>query len=229
MSGLIGHRGLLLEVPSGGGGSYPNVLSITQSELGAAATTSHLVAMPAVVSAGDLLLALFANADNRTVTTPGGWTLLNSVTSSGQRAGWYYCVAAGTEGGTTVDFVTSSTARAMAHVYRVQAGTYTGSPVSAAGVGSGSTASPDPPSLTSGFGAVPTLWVASVGSNNSNTTSGFPYADGQTNTRNATAGASFTTATSCWAKVTSVSEDPGVFTISSARACVSHTVAVRGT
>ena len=58
--------------------------------------------MPATVDAGDLLLMHFVNDGNATVTTPAGWTLLNSTLNGTQvRSGWYYKLAAGTEGGTT--------------------------------------------------------------------------------------------------------------------------------
>lgn len=52
---------------------FPVILSVTETSFDTN-TTSHLVAMPAVVAAGDLLVILFANDADSTVTTPSGWT-----------------------------------------------------------------------------------------------------------------------------------------------------------
>ncbi len=100
--------------------AFPIVESVTATVFDTAAATSHLVAMPAVVNSGELLVAEFVNPGAGTVTTPTGWTQLHTTVSGGSvRLGSYYKVAAGTEGGTTVDFVTSGTVKALAHVYRV--------------------------------------------------------------------------------------------------------------
>ena len=97
----------------------PVVTSVTETAFGTD-TTDHYVNMPATVNAGDLLIVLFTNDRNETVTTPAGWTALASD-ANGQavRLSVYYKIAAGTEDGTTVNFVTSSTEQAAAQVYRI--------------------------------------------------------------------------------------------------------------
>src|SRR5207302_9788816 len=82
--------------------------------------TSHAVAMPATVNAGDLLLAIFTNHAWATVTAPPGWTTIGTtLNSTVVRTTRLAKRADGTEGGTTVDFQTSVTETAVAHVYRI--------------------------------------------------------------------------------------------------------------
>lgn len=212
----------------GGGGSYPVVLSVTASELGAAAGTSHLVAMPATVSAGDLLIALLAIDGNPSATTPSGWTALaNNAPAGNTNSGRiFYKVAAGTEGGTTVDFVTASSVRLMGQVYRIQAGTYQATPEAASANNLGST-TPDPPSLSPSWGSASNLWIAFASSDNTVSVSVYPLPNNQTRTANASGGTAFITAMSCSDEQTGSSLDPGTFTISVSRAWAAFTVAVR--
>jgi len=85
----------------------PVVASVTETAFDTA-TTAHYVNMPATVTADDLLIVLFTNDGNAAVTTPTGWNLLASDANGTQvRLSVYYKIAAGTEGGTTVNFVTS--------------------------------------------------------------------------------------------------------------------------
>ena len=84
-------------------------------------TTQHLVEMPATVYEDDLLIVCFATTDVPTFTTPSGWTYkLGGVSGSYVRFNIYAKKANGTEGGTTVDFVTSTAETAAAHVYRIE-------------------------------------------------------------------------------------------------------------
>lgn len=58
-------------------------------------------AMPATVAAGDILVCAIWNAN---LTPPAGWTLRDSSNNTSDRMRLYTKVAAGTEGGTTVNF-----------------------------------------------------------------------------------------------------------------------------
>src|SRR5207247_6182552 len=81
---------------------------------------SHLVAMPAQVNAGDLLLAIFTNHAWATVTPPPGWTAIGTtLNGTVVRTSRLAKRADGTEGGTTVDFQTSVLGAAVAAVYRL--------------------------------------------------------------------------------------------------------------
>ena len=105
--------------------AFPTVSSATGQPFGAD-TTDHNVTMPATVNAGDLLIVLFTNdGGGQTVATPVDWNQLfttpNGASTAGVRHGAYYKIAAGTEGGTTVNFVTSDTEHAVSVTYRITA------------------------------------------------------------------------------------------------------------
>uniref|UniRef100_A0A6M3M546 Putative pectate lyase n=1 Tax=viral metagenome TaxID=1070528 RepID=A0A6M3M546_9ZZZZ len=215
--------------------TFPVVLSITPSSFNVNATP-HLVAMPATVDAGDLLLALFSNDGGDVVTTPGGWGLVFSAQVVAQasrvRFGAYAKVAVGTEGGTTVNFVTSGTEMAAAQVYRIQAGTWWGA---LAGVeaatpsdcGSVDSRYPDPPSFAPSWGALDTLWVACYGADDDDAATGYPgsYTDG-TYTPSGTATGSCSLA-SARRELNATSDDPSNFTIAAVEEWVANTIAVR--
>jgi hypothetical protein len=139
----------------------PNVVSTTPSSL--PSSTGHTVAMPASVTAGDLLLMLccFSGASAR--TTPTGWTL---VGSSGL-CGIFAKVSDGTEGGTTVNVITVASELCAAQVLRINKwfGSLTGLSVNM--LTGAPAAAGDPPSSTPGW-TDRTLWmaVASIGALN---------------------------------------------------------------
>lgn len=97
----------------------PSFSSYTPSAFGTASMI-HNVQMPATVAAGDLLVVVFAN-DSSATTTPSGWSKVgNGSANSGNSAVYVFAkVAAGTEGGTTVNCATALASLAAAHVYRV--------------------------------------------------------------------------------------------------------------
>ncbi|MCJ7575163.1 MAG: hypothetical protein MUO80_00495, partial [Dehalococcoidia bacterium] len=137
----------------------PVVASVTETAFGSD-TTGHNVTMPATVNAGDLLIVLFTNDGDATVTTPSEWTELASNEADGAvRLSVYYKIAAGTEGGTTVNFVTSASEQAAAQVYRITDWHGTTPPeISTAATGDGTT--PDPSSLNpAGWDVANTLWL----------------------------------------------------------------------
>lgn len=219
-----GHHGLLL---AGAVGGFPSYLSNTPTELGSADATSHPVNMPATVSAGDLLIALIASDGSATITTPSGWTSVSQSTQGGAvRGAVFYKVASGTEGGTTVDFVTSGNERMMAQVARIQASTYSGTP-EAAVANTAPSINPDPPNLAPSWGALNTLWIAMSAIDNMRTVSVYPLPDNQVRTANASGGTAFVTLATCSGNVNASSLNPGTFTISSASDSVNFTIAVR--
>lgn len=204
----------------------PIRLSLTASAFGAD-TTAHLVAMPASVTAGDLLLMHFVNDGNATVSTPAGWTLLNSTLSGTQvRSGWYYKLAAGSEGGTTVDMVTSVAEHAAAQVHRIQAGTFDASAAPAIAVATGTSSTPNPPNLAPAWGEADTLWISAYGADDDDATTAWPYAEGQVYTPSAT-GTVTCSAASCYLALRVASLDPGTFTMAASEEWVSATVAIK--
>jgi len=211
---------------------YPAEITVTSF---ASDTTAHAVSMPAAVEANDLLLCLFANDGTATVTTPTGWTQLHTTTDSTDlRLSSYAKKADGTEGGTTVDFVTLSGERAAAQVYRFKRGTWYGDSTSSFAqsirtgtAATGSSTTPNPPSCAPTWSRLSTLFIAvSANDNGTVTDSAYPsdYVD-RTNTVS-DANAAGVSLTSAIRSRLTTSEDPGTYTISTEQ-WVAQTIAIR--
>jgi hypothetical protein len=204
-----------------------SVASITETAFGSD-TTGHNVTMPAAVNSGDLLIVLFANDGNATVTTPGGWILLTSNSSSAAvRLSAYYKIAAGTENSTLVNFVTSAAEQAAAQVYRITSWHGTTPPEISSNASSSTT--PNPPYLNpSGWDVEETLWIAVAGVDG--TPSGgtsYPASYGN-GTRTESGGGQSCMVISANRILTAASEDPGQFTNGDgAKDWVACTIAVR--
>ncbi len=213
--------------------AFPQTAAPTTSAF-AAAATSHLVAMPATVNAGDLLFVHIAvnhiATPNPTITTPAGWTQKwATAISSIDRYGGYVKVADGTEGGTTVDFVTSSTTVAAAHCHRITDwyGALAGVEVGTAATGS--SANPNPPSLTPSWGALDTLWFAVSGADDDD--QAFTAAPtNYTNLASTIAGGGANASCevgSAWRELNATNDNPGTFTLASTETWVAQTLAIR--
>ena len=143
-------------------------------------STSHAVSMPAVVNAGDLLVVFLACDGTPNVATPAGWTFFfgwNSWGGPTMKFSMYAKRSNGTEGGTTVDFVTSTAGRAAAQVYRISGWRDSGTVANDVEVNvTGSTdANPDPPALDpTHWGVENTLWIAAYGAEGANNATAFP-------------------------------------------------------
>lgn len=204
----------------------PIRLSVTPTAFGAD-TTAHLVAMPAVVEAGDLLLMHFVNDGNATVATPVGWTLLNTTLSGTQvRSSWYWKLAVGTEDGTTVDLVTSAAEHAAAQLHRFQAGTFDAAVAPAIVVATGTSVSPNPPNLAPSWGEADTYWIAAYGADDDDATTGWPWTEGQTYTPSGT-GTTTCSAASCVLALRVANIDPATFTMAASEEWVAATIAIK--
>lgn len=103
----------------------PVLLSVTTTTI-ATNVTTHPVQMPATVAPGDLLIISIAVDGNPTITTPAGWSAHSAivVTTDRARHAQFLKVAGGTEDGTTVNITTSVAEQSIAHVHRIEAGTF---------------------------------------------------------------------------------------------------------
>src|SRR5688500_17791964 len=209
---------------------FPVVESLTPSAF-PIQSTSHAVAMPESVAPGDLLLAIFSNHGNATVTTPAGWTVVGTTANTNRvRTGIYARNADGTEGGTTVNFVTTAAEPAVAHVYGIAqwsgSGTITND-VQASFVIGAATA-PDPPALDpSTWGTESTLWLAAYGAENLGRTSGYPtsYTDGRYDESGGLVGRASTASARRASAV--ASEDPAIFRNDFSQPWVAVTIGIR--
>lgn len=211
----------------------PLVQSITHTAFGSDAT-SHLVNMPATVANGDLLLMQFANDGTATVTVPPNWVQLDSTAdgASQVRQTLLAKCADGTEDGTTVDVVTSTTEQGDALVIRIAAFTWQ-QDLTARGLEVGTAASatstlPDPPNNAPTWATTNTLWFAMIGHD---ATSGLQ--DTASNTfsfpRDSRSSAAAGNCGLCLFGVNSsvASLNPGVCLISASEDWVAQTVAIR--
>lgn len=198
-----------------------------------AASATHNVTMPATVNSGDLLMVLITNDHTTagTITTPSGWTSKASSTQNTQvRASVFVKVADGTEDGANVNFATSASEEAAAHVYRVQSGEWSGSTagIEVSTASNATTASPNPASLDPGAWATEnTLWVAYVGGSSYNSVTTYPssFNGGVHNQSNTgTGGAS---SSSAWLESATSSVDPGTFAMNASNDGVAYTIAIR--
>jgi hypothetical protein len=206
----------------------PLVASVTETAFGTD-TTDHHVDMPATVDAGDLLIVLFTNDENTIVNTPTGWNLMTSDANGPHvRLSVYYRIAAGTEGGTTVNFVTTSAEEAAAQVYRVT--NWHGiTPPEISTAATGTDTTPDPASLDpAGWDVADTLWLVVAGQDRGDqVTPTYPasYTNGiSTLSSNGTGKCQIHSARRVLA---AASEDPGAFTIPVSEQWVAFTIAVR--
>lgn len=204
--------------------AFPTVSSVTVSVFNTAAT-SHLVAMPATVSAGDLLVTV-GSGQAGVFTTPASFTLLHQTQNgSGAVLGAWYRIADGSEGGTTVDWTTPVNRKGNFHVYRITAWHGT-TPPEVGTAATGSSTTPDSPTLTPSWGSADTLWIASEGNSGATTVSAYPtnYTNGNDDQCTGAGGNSLGTARR---ELAASSEDPAAFTISVTNIWVAQTIAIR--
>ena len=209
----------------------PVVASVTETAFGTN-TLDHYVDMPATVNAGDLLIVLFTNDGNDTVTTPGGWTeLASDANGTYVRLSVYYRIAAGTEGGTTVNFVTSGVEQAAAQVYRITNWHGT-TPPEISTAATGTSTSPNPASLDpAGWDVADTLWIAVAGQDRGDQggTTAYPasYTDGISTQSSDPATIGVCRIHSARRVLAAASENPSAFTIPVSEQWVAFTIAVR--
>lgn len=190
-------------------------------------TTTHNVVMPAVVDANDLLIVITANDGSATVTTPSGWTqLFTTANSTSLRLGAYYKFAAGTEDGTSVNFATSASEILTAQVYRITGALAVESGTAA----TGTSTTPNPPSLIPSWGARDTLWLSALGADDGSiTVSTYPtnYTNGRLDKDTYSSSITYASVASARRYLNASSEDPGTFTLTGSNAWVANTIAIR--
>ena len=207
---------------------YPVISSVTETTF-ATDSTNHNVAMPATLNTGDGIVVIITTDGSATITTPNGWRLLYTrANGTALRGSAYAKVSRGTEGGSTVNFITSAAETGAAQVYRITNwnGTLAGIQVGIdAEVTTGSTF--DMPAVTSYWGTAKTVWLAAAHTSTSQTVSSAPT--NYTNLIQTSSGASTTNAQVITSRYSTdaPSEDPGIYTMSGSGASkVYNTIAI---
>ena len=139
--------------------SYPVVESTALYTSAGTAVTTAPVTMPSNIITGDLLIMVLKVGSTGTATTPTGWTLLSSRSSTGNSY-IYYKISDGTENNSVN--VTVSTAHASAITYRIS--NYEGTPEASFAA----TNVNDPPSLTTSWSSTKNLFIAACTTRQSN-------------------------------------------------------------
>ena len=145
---------------------FPGVLDVTETAF-TGETTAHSVTMPTTVNRNDVLLAvIYTRADtvaaNALVTVPTDWVMVQEDTSFANDISQHVLrkIAIGDEDATSVDFITDINATMVAQIYRIDEA-FTDIEVGVAATGTST--SPDPPSLTPATGTQDYLWIEIVG------------------------------------------------------------------
>jgi hypothetical protein len=210
-------------------GEYPYPTMYYYPEITTATNSSSInVAMPLRLKAGMLLMASVASGETVDISTPSGWTKLSSGAS---RNAVFIKKANGDEEGTTVNFsVSSGTPDFTASAIAITNWTGDLADVEIASASSGGSTTPNPPSLTPSWGATPTLWLWSFGtdSNSASTLTaiaGWSYWQ-YTLTGGTTSDQVIAAAGLRWDSVAST--DPASSTLDASEDWVAHTIAVKG-
>jgi len=181
--------------------------------------------MPLEVHSGDLLLMFFVWRNTPAVTTPPGWTNLAEQDRAPASSVIFYKSADGTEGGTTVDVVTSVAKPAAAHVYRIK----DWASIEVSTGNSAENATPAPNSLTPSWSAKDTLWISSAHAADDDATfTGYldRYSDGAYTVSGGGVNSGCSLATCRLGNNVTTENPSGTFTLSESEAWVSWLVAI---
>ena len=177
--------------------------------------SSHPITYPSGIVAGDLILIVFANGIATSgETPPSGFSQIASDYQSYYRVCVAYKFATGGE--TSGTYYTTQGQRGSWIVYRISGAAN----IAISTVVKNTNANPDPGPLTSGFGAVNTLWIAAYGGSQSATAFPASYTAGHT----AISGSS--RVASAQRNLNATSENPGIFTTSPSGDWVAWTIAI---
>ena len=157
----------------------------------ASLTTTHGVAMPVTVNAGELLLIKISTGGEPVITMPAGWqNVYTPVVFTAVSLATFKKIADGTEGGTTVNFTTDVTVKSSHIACAINAwvgdlaGVVAGTAVTA------NSDSPNPPAVTSTWGSADNLFLTQMSIQRTAALTGYPtlYTDNQTEVSTGTGG-----------------------------------------
>lgn len=212
--------------------TYPLVRSVTTGDDAGSGVSSHVITLPTGIDAGDRVIILFATRETPDATWPAGWSEFYDGGNSGQIAqAGAYRDCDGTEGGTTITVTTGATRACAWHVWWLSRGNFIAGVAPEAGaVATGSSTTPDPPTVAPSWGAsVPSLLITAVSLKNSAappTVSSWPtnYTDNQTQEVGSGVNHALHAASR---QASTASENPGTFTLSGSEQWAAQTIAVR--
>jgi len=220
---------------------YPQVMpNDTKDGTQTSNSTSWTLTYPTNIAAGDLLLAFVATDGNPTVSSGS----INWRRASGN--GNACSIATGfrkCDGSETGNFTLTLSASEQGawRIFRISAGTWedhfsqagtwdasSGDSLAFSAFGaSGATSTPDPPSVSPGWGSLDILWFATIGVDTSRTISAYPSNMADRNTADVSGGSTGATLGLALSNTAASSLDPATFTISASDDWGADTVAVK--
>lgn len=213
---------------AGPSSAFPDVLGTVATTETTSSGGTFTINMPSGIQAGELLVAILNRTPSgQTYTWPAGWSELVSGNVGNRRLAVAVATASGSEGG-TLSVTSSDTGSRVRGALVFRVGPWTDRNISS--VATGTSTTPNPPSHTSGWGVVKTLWIAICGldGNGSNAISGYPSGFGIAQTTNTGSGTFVPVGVACQQDEVA-SKDPGTFSYGASRAWAAYTMAVRGT
>lgn len=206
--------------------AFPTVAAVGSSTTDTAAT-SHTVALGATPNTGDLLMCIFSTRISGTTTWPASWTQLTlDANGTAQWVEVRYKTASGE--GSTISLTTSVGMRSAHMCLIFTTGTWSGTPEKGVAA-TGSSANPNPPSLTASWGADDNLWIAYYGAPTNGDTTAYPttYPDNRTNIRAAGNGGTGVVSGMATLSSNTATSNPGTFTNGNSAAWVANTIVVQ--
>ena len=208
---------------SAGAGPEPEVVGI-ENTISSSGTTPSIT-LPSGISSGDVIV-IFVGVDGTPTASITGFSQDIAAVGGWAASATYYVfskTADGTEGSSVTLSISASEVVCASAWVITNANDVA---FSAVATNAGSV-NPDSPSLTSGFGAVPTFWISSFATDNGTPTiTAYPsgYENGQSLSGGANFGSPRLGVSSTVASV--ATEDPPAYTISEAHNWVAVTVAI---
>lgn len=208
--------------------AFPSIRSQTSGHN--ANSTTPPYTLSATINAGDLILIIGASDNTDAQTQPTGFTsIYEAQTSTQNRTFVFGKVADGTEDSTTVNGAIAVAEATTYAVYAIQ--DWFGTIATGVAVSTGATgtsANPDPDSLSPSWGSADTLWIAHENRDNATATvSAYPtsYTLGQIDQAGSVGG------TQCCGYAArqnaTATEDPATFTVASSGTWAAITIAIR--
>lgn len=151
----------------------PTVAGYNANQNTGAGSSAAAVTLPASVAVGDLLIIGVVASSAVSLTPPAGWTSIVAFSATGIGGNTWWKIADGSEGASVSVTVSGIGSRSSCWAYRITGHDPAVAPTGTALNSQTSSTTPNPPSHTSGFGAVDTRWIAVWalnGSSTSNTT-----------------------------------------------------------
>lgn len=191
--------------------------------------TAHVVDLPASIAAGDLVIVYVAlDSGALSATIPSPWVEIKDEAGTGFVAYVAYLIASGGETSVTV---TSAAAEHGNHIALRITGWHGTTPPEITTAVTGSSTTPDPPSITASWGSADNLFIAVLFSDQGTGSAPFPVTAWPTNYGNDhienavdTSAAVVAVATRA---LTGATDDPGTFTMTSTETWSAYSMVVR--